>query len=224
MKTGDIDVYPEYTGTGLFNIVGVEPQIDPQEVYEIISEYYKEEFNLVWLAPSQINNTQAIAISRKASEEYDITTLSDLQREAEHIDFAAVPEFEERVDGLTGMNEVYGEFNFKSIKSLDYGIKYHAVLNDEVQATVAFRTDGELTNPELILLEDDQFLWPPYLATPVIRQEILDQNDKIREVLDEISAKLDDQTMRELNTEVDINQREYTDVAKEFLKEEGLIE
>lgn len=224
LKTGDIDVYPEYTGTGLFNIVGVEPQIDPQEVYEIISEYYKEEFNLVWLAPSQINNTQAIAISRKASEEYDITTLSDLQREAEHIDFAAVPEFEERVDGLTGMNEVYGEFNFKSIKSLDYGVKYHAVLNDEVQATVAFGTDGELTNPELILLEDDQFLWPPYLATPVIRQEILDQNDKIREVLDEISAKLDDQTMRELNTEVDINQREYTDVAKEFLKEEGLIE
>lgn len=224
LKSGDIDVYPEYTGTGLLNIMGVEPQTDPQEVFEIVSEYYKDEFDLVWLAPSQANNTQAIAISRKASDEYGITTLTDLQKQAEHIDFAAVPEFEERADGLAGMNEVYGEFNFKSIKLFDYGVKYRAVLNDEVQGTVAFGTDGELTNPELVLLEDDQFLWPPYLVAPVIRQETLDQDEKIRGILDEISAKLDNETMRELNAEVDINQQEYTDVAEEFLKAEGLIE
>lgn len=224
LKSGDIDVYPEYTGTGLFNIMGVEPQTDPQEVYEIVSEYYKDEFDLVWLAPSQANNTQAIAISRKASEEYGITTLTDLQKHADKIDFASVPEFEERDDGLAGMNEVYGEFNFKSIKLFDYGVKYRAVLNDEVQGTVAFGTDGELTNPELVLLEDDQFLWPPYLVAPVIRQETLDQDEKISEILDEISAKLDDETMRELNAEVDLNQREYADVAEEFLKEKNLIE
>lgn len=224
LKSGDIDVYPEYTGTGLLNIMEEEPQTDSQEVFEIVSEYYKDEFDLVWLAPSQANNTQAIAISRKASEEYDITTLSDLQEQAEHIDFAAVPEFEERADGLAGMNEVYGEFKFKSIKLFDYGVKYRAVLNDEVQGTVAFGTDGELTDPELVLLEDDQFLWPPYLVAPVIRQERLDQDEKISEILDEISAKLDDETMRELNAEVDLNQREYADVAEDFLKAEGLIE
>ena len=224
LKSGDIDVYPEYTGTGLLNIMGVEPQTDPQEVFEIVSEYYKDEFDLVWLAPSQANNTQAIAISRKASEEYDITTLTDLQKHADKIDFAAVPEFEERADGLAGMNEVYGEFNFKSIKLFDYGVKYRAVLNDEVQGTVAFGTDGELTNQELVLLEDDQFLWPPYLVAPVIRQETLDQDEKIREILDEISAELDNETMRELNAEVDINQQEYADVAEEFLNVEGLIE
>ena len=79
LKKGDIDVYPEYTGTGLLNIMEEEPLSDPQQVYDMVSDFYKEEFDLVWLTPSNANNTQAIAISRKASEEYGITTLSDLQ-------------------------------------------------------------------------------------------------------------------------------------------------
>ena len=223
LKKGDIDVYPEYTGTGLLNIMEEEPLSDPQQVYDMVSDFYKKEFDLVWLTPSNANNTQAIAISRKASEEYGITTLSDLQANADKIDFAAVPEFEEREDGLLGMNRVYGDFNFKSLKLYDYGVKYRAVLNDEVQGTVAFGTDGDLTNPDLVVLEDDKHLWPPYFVGPVIRQDTLDKDEKIRKILDDISAKLDDSTMQELNAEVDINQKEYADVAKEFLKNEGLI-
>jgi len=223
LKKGDIDVYPEYTGTGLLNIMEEEPISDPQQVYDMVSDFYKEKFNLVWLTPSNANNTQAIAVSKKASDEYGITTLSDLQKHAENIDFAAVPEFEEREDGLLGMNKVYGDFNFKSMKLYDYGVKYRAVLNDEVQGTVAFGTDGDLTNPDLVLLEDDKHLWPPYFVAPVIRQETLDKDEKIRQKLDEISAKLDNETMQKLNAEVDLNQREYEEVAKEFLKNEGII-
>ncbi|MBS4205524.1 glycine betaine ABC transporter substrate-binding protein [Lederbergia citrea] len=223
LKKGDIDVYPEYTGTGLLNIMEEEPLSDPQQVYDMVSDFYKKEFNLVWLTPSNANNTQAIAVSKKASEEYGITTLSDLQANADKIDFAGVPEFEEREDGLLGMNRVYGDFNFKSLKLYDYGVKYRAVLNDEVQGTVAFGTDGDLTNPDLVVLEDDKHLWPPYFVGPVIRQDTLDKDEKIGKILDEISAKLDDSTMQKLNAEVDINQREYADVAKEFLKNEGII-
>src|SRR5690625_4887893 len=184
LKNGDIDLDPEYTATSLFNMMGVEPQIDSQETFEIVSEYYEEEFGLIWLAPSQVNSSPAIVMSRKASDEYGIFTLTDLQKHADRIDFASVPEFEERKDGLAGMNQVYGKFNFKSIKLIDDSEKYDAVLNDEVQGTVAFGTDGEPTNPELILLEDDQFLWPPYLVAPVVRQETLDQDVRIREILD----------------------------------------
>nr|WP_249306158.1 glycine betaine ABC transporter substrate-binding protein [Lederbergia citrea] len=223
LKKGDIDVYPEYTGTGLLNIMEEEPLSDPQQVYDMVSDFYKKEFDLVWLTPSNANNTQAIAVSKKASEEYGITTLSDLQANADKIDFAGVPEFEEREDGLLGMNRVYGDFNFKSLKLYDYGVKYRAVLNDEVQGTVAFGTDGDLTNPDLVVLEDDKHLWPPYFVGPVIRQDTLDKDEKIGKILDEISAKLDDSTMQKLNAEVDINQREYADVAKEFLKNEGII-
>lgn len=224
LKNGDIDLYPEYTATSLFNIMGVEPQIDSQETFEIVSAYYEEEFDLIWLAPSQVNSSPAIVMSRKVSDEYGISTLTDLQNHADKIDFASVPEFEERKDGLAGMSEVYGEFNFKSIKLLDYGAIYHAVLNDEVQGAVAFGTDSELNNPELTLLEDDQFLWPPYLVAPVIRHETLDNNGEIREILDKISAKLDTETMQALNAEVDLNQRDYADVAEKFLTEKGLIQ
>ncbi|MBS4197048.1 ABC transporter substrate-binding protein [Lederbergia citri] len=223
LKKGDIDVYPEYTGTGLLNIMEEKPISDPQQVYDMVSDFYKKKFDLVWLTPSNANNTQAIAVSKKASDEYGIKTLSDLQKNAANIDFAAVPEFEEREDGLLGMNKVYGDFNFKSLKLYDYGVKYRAVLNDEVQGTVAFGTDGDLTNPDLVLLEDDKHLWPPYFVAPVIRQETLDKDEKIRQKLDEISAKLDNETMQKLNAEVDLNQREYEDVAKEFLKNEGII-
>lgn len=224
LKNGDIDLYPEYTATSLFNIMVLEPQIDSQETFEIVSAYYEKEFDLIWLAPSQVNRSPAIVMSRKVSDEYGIFTLTDLQKHADKINFGSVPEFEERKDGLAGMIEVYGEFNFKSIKLLDGGAIYDAVLSDEVQAAVGFGTDSELNNPELTLLEDDQFLWPPYLVAPVIRHETLDKNKKIRGILDKISAKLDIETMRALNAEVDLNQRGYADVAEEFLTEEGLIQ
>ncbi len=223
LKKGDIDVYPEYTGTALLNILNEKPLTDPKQVFDLVSDFYKKQFNLTWLAPSQANNTQAIAISRAASEKYGITTLTDLQAKASEIDFAAVPEFEEREDGLLGMNRVYGEFKFKSLKLFDYGIKYRTVLNDEAQATIAFGTDGELLNPDLLVLQDDKHLWPPYNVAPVIRQETLDQNKEVEKLLDAVSAKLDDQTMQKLNAEVDINKKEYKDVAKQFLKENGLL-
>lgn len=223
IKNGDIDIYPEYTGTGLLNIMEEEPIADPEEVYNMVNDYYQDNFDLEWLTPANANNTQAIAVSRTASEEYGIETISDLQQNAEAIDFAAVPEFEEREDGLLGLNRVYGDFNFKSLKLYDYGVKYRAVLEDEVQGTVAFGTDGELVNPDLVLLEDDKNLWPPYFVAPVVRQSILDVDDDVREILDHISSQLDDETVQVLNAEVDIEQREYADVAKEFLQDKEII-
>lgn len=224
MENGDIDLYPEYMANALYNILGEEPQIESQETYEIVSEYYEEEFDLIWLAPTQVNRTLGIVISPEIAKKYSISTLTDLQKNADKINFASFPEFDERKDGLTEMNNVYGDFDFISIKLMDYRDRYDAILNDEVQATVAFGTDGELINSELVLLEDDQFLWPPNLLAPVIRQDTLDKDASIGEILDELSANLDTETMRSLNAEVDINQREYADVAKSFLKEKGLIQ
>lgn len=223
LKKGEIDLYPEYTGTGLINIMQEKPISDAKEVYDKVAKFYKDQFNLVWLNPSNANNTQALTVSKKASDQYGITTISDLQKHAANIRLAAVPEFEEREDGLLGLKRVYGDFPFKSIKLFDYGVKYRVVLNDEADLTVAFATDGELTNPELVLLQDDKKLWPPYYVAPVIRQEILDQNADVRKVLDDISSKIDDKSMQQLNAEVDINKREYADVAKEFLEKQGLL-
>lgn len=223
LVNGEIDMYPEYTGTGLINILQEEPISDAQEVYDLVAAKYKENFGLVWLEPTDANNSQALATTRQVSEEYGITTLSDLAEKASELHLASVPEFEEREDGLPGLQDFYGGFDFKTVKLYDYGVKYRVILDGEADVTVGFTTDGDLTNDELVLLEDDQQFWPPYYVAPVIREELLEQDQGIADVLNEVSAHLNDEVVQQLNAAVDIDKQEYEEVAKQFLTDKGII-
>ena len=223
LKSGEIDMYPEYTGTGLINILQMPPKPDPKEVYDIVSKNYKEKFNLVWLKPTDVNDSQGLVTTRKVAEKYDMYTISKLAGLAPKLRMAAVPEFEEREDGLKGLKKTYGGMEFNSMELYDYGVKYRVLLNGEADVTVGFTTDGDLTNKELVLLEDDKKFWPPYYVAPVIRGEVLEKDPEIEKVLNEVSAKLNNEIMQSLNAEVDIKKREYAEVAKEFLQKEGII-
>lgn len=223
LKNGEIDMYPEYTGTGLINVLQLPPKSDADEVYKEVAQGYKEKFNLIWLEPTNANDSQGLVTTRKVAEQYNLYKISDLPKLAPQLRLAAVPEFEEREDGLKGLNEFYGKMDFKSIKLYDYGVKYRVILEGEADVTVGFTTDGDLTNEELVLLEDDKKFWPPYFVAPVIREEVLKQDPKIADVLNAVSAKLDNETVQRLNAEVDIHKKEYEDVAKAFLEEAGLL-
>jgi osmoprotectant transport system substrate-binding protein len=223
LKSGDIDMYPEYTGTGLIDILKLPAKSDPKEVYDIVSKNYKEKFNLIWLEPTQANDSQGLVATKKVAEKYNLYTVSELAKLAPQLRMAAVPEFEEREDGLKGLKKFFGGFNFKSIKLYDYGVKYRVLLNDEADVTVGFTTDGELTNPNLVLLKDDKRFWPPYFVAPVVRADILQKDPGIEKVLNEVSSKINSKNMQQLNAEVDIKKREYTEVAKEFLQKEGIL-
>ncbi|RKP45867.1 glycine/betaine ABC transporter substrate-binding protein [Cohnella endophytica] len=223
LKSGDIDMYPEYTGTGLINVLESAPKSDAKEVYDEVAKGYKEKFNLIWLEPTNANDSQGLVTTKKIAEKYNLYKISDLPKVAPELNMAAVPEFEEREDGLKGLNAFYGKSDFKSIKLFDYGIKYRVILKGEADVTVGFTTDGDLTNPDLVLLEDDKKFWPPYFVAPVIRGETLDKDPNIAAVLNAVSAKLDNATVQALNADVDINKKEYADVAKEFLEKQGLL-
>lgn len=223
LKSGAIDMYPEYTGTGLIDILKLQAKSDPKEVYDIVSKNYKEKFNLIWLEPTRANDSQGLVTSKNVSEKYNLHTVSQLAALAPQLRMAAVPEFEEREDGLKGLKKFYGGFNFKSVKLYDYGVKYRVLLNGEADVTVGFTTDGELTNPDLVLLQDDKKFWPPYYVAPVARADLLQKAPGIEKVLDEVSSKIDSTTMQQLNAEVDIHHREYPEVAKEFLQKEGIL-
>jgi osmoprotectant transport system substrate-binding protein len=223
LKSGQIDMYPEYTGTGLIDILKLPAKSDPKEVYDTVSKNYKEKFNLVWLQPTQANDSQGLVTTKKVAEKYNMYTISQLANLAPQLRMAAVPEFEEREDGLKGLKKYYGGFNFKSIKLYDYGVKYRVLLNNEADVTVGFTTDGDLTNPDLVLLQDDKKFWPPYYVAPVVRGEIIQQDPEIEKVLNEVSSKIDSKKMQQLNAEVDIKKREYAEVAKEFLQKEGIL-
>jgi len=124
---------------------------------------------------------------------------------------------------VKGLKKTYGGMEFKSMELYDYGVKYRVLLNGEADVTVGFTTDGDLTNKELVLLEDDKKFWPPYYVAPVIRAEVLEKDPGIEKVLNAVSAKLNNEIMQSLNAEVDIKKREYAEVAKEFLQKEGII-
>ncbi|WP_239984764.1 glycine betaine ABC transporter substrate-binding protein [Sporolactobacillus pectinivorans] len=220
---GQIDMYPEYTGTGLMDILKQKEMTNANAVYNDVAKAYKKKWNLIWLKPTQANDSQGLAVTKKISDKYNIHTFSDLAKEAPNIRFAATPEFNDRADGLKGLKKAYGGFNFKSNQLFDYGIKYNVLLQGKEDATVAFTTDGQLTNKNLVLLKDDKHFYPPYYVCPVIRESVIKHDPKIVKVLNEVSSKLDSKVMQELNAKVDIQKQSYQTVAKDFLIKEGII-
>ena len=217
ITSAEIDIYPEYTGTGLISILGMEAMTDQNEVYNTVKEAYAEQFNITWLDYAEANDGQGLFISKKASDEFGITNISQLQANADKLRFCSQGEFDEREDGIPGLAKLYGPFNWKSSKIYDNGLKWEVVDNDEADAAPAYTTEARLTETDkFVLLDDDKHMWPPYNLAPIVRNEVLDQYPEIAEVLNAVSAKLDTETVTQLNAKVDIDGEDYDDVAEEF--------
>lgn len=217
ITSDEIDLYPEYTGTGLLSVLQMDMESDPDVVYNTVKEAYDEQFDITWLTPTEINDRQGIAIRTDVAEEYGIYNMSQLQQNADKLRMCSQGEFEYRENGLTGLAKVYGEFNFKSINVYDNGIKYEILKNDEADVCPGYSTDAQLVDKDsFTYLEDDKGFWPPYYLAPIIRNELLEANPEIADVLNAVSAKLDTETIVALNAKVDIEQMEYEDVAREF--------
>jgi osmoprotectant transport system substrate-binding protein len=220
----EIDVYPEYTGTGLLTILKLPASSDQQAVYTRVADAYAEQFGLVWLEPAPMNNTQALAMTQERATELGIATISDMAAQADELVMVGPPEFQAREDGLPGIQAAYGDFQLQEYKAVDPGLRYQALVEAEADVAVAFGTDGEISAFDLMVLEDDQQLFPPYQVAPVIRQDVLEANPGVADALNALAPLLTDETMQRLNYEVSGNQREPDEVAREFLVNEGLIE
>ena len=219
ITSAEIDIYPEYTGTGLITILGMEALTDQDEVYNAVKEAYNEQFNITWLDYAEANDGQGLFISKKASDEYGITNISQLQANADKLRFCSQGEFDEREDGIPGLTKLYGEFNWKSSRIYDNGLKWEVVDNDEADVATAYTTEARLTETDkFVLLEDDKHMWPPYNLAPIVRNEVLEKYPEIADILNKVSAALDTETITKLNAQVDIEGEEYEDVALDFYK------
>jgi osmoprotectant transport system substrate-binding protein len=217
ITSGEIDLYPEYTGTGLLSVLQMDMSSDPDEVYNMVKEGYEEQFGITWLNPTQINNTNGFAIRTEVADEYGIYTISDLQANADKIRVCSQGEFEYREDGLPGLAKVYGDFNFKSINVYDNGLKYQILESGEADICPGYSTDAQLADTEkFTYLVDDKNFFPPYYLAPIVKDEVLEANPEIADVLNKVSEKLDTETAIALNAKVDIDKQEYEEVAKEF--------
>jgi osmoprotectant transport system substrate-binding protein len=236
LLAGEIDLYPEYTGTGLTVVLGLpidsvaasatpgagEVSID-QRVFQVVADGYKDQFDLVWLDESAFNNTQALAVKRAFADERGVATISDLAAIAGELTIVAPSDFVERPDGLQGLQDFYG-LEFGEVLSVAPGIRYQALEEDQAQVVLAFGTDGQVSGFDLVLLEDDKGLWPPYHVAPVVRNDTLGANPAIAEVLNPLAPLLTDEAMSALNWQVDgPDKLEPEEVAQAFLEEQGLL-
>ncbi|MGD8458371.1 MAG: glycine betaine ABC transporter substrate-binding protein [Anaerolineales bacterium] len=226
LMAGEIDVYPEYTGTALMSQLGMsyDPSMTADDVYQTVVDEYAEQYNLAWGTPTAFNNTYCLTMKADKADELGIETLTDLSTAAPDLVFGTTQEFTERDDGLPGLQTAYGGFQFAEVVALDPGLKYAGIDEGDLDVTTCFGTDGQIAAFDLVVLEDDLGFWPPYPVGPVIRQEVLDENPEIATILDNLAPLLDGPTMAGLNWEVDGNSREADEVAREFLVNNGLID
>ncbi len=223
LVSDQLDLYPEYTGTGLLTVLKLPSSTDATQVYDAVRDAYKKQFNLVWLTPAPMNNTQALAMKKDVAARLGIRTFSDMAAKASELTMIGPPEFEQREDGLPGIQKAYGDFKLKRYIAVDPGLRYEGLVSGQADVVVAFGTDGQLAAYDLLVLQDDKHLFPPYQIAPVVRQQTLDAYPKIAELLNKLAPLLTDATMQKLNYEVDGNKREPADVAREFLRQNGLI-
>jgi len=223
LTTGEIDLYPEYTGTALISVVKGKVQSDPDAVYKEVKDFYENNFKVTWLKPDAINNGYALLVRPETAAAHNLKTLSDLGKVASTLILGAGPEFSERADGLPGLKATYGAV-FKEFKQFaKLGLRYDALAAKQIEVANGFATDWQIADGKLVALDDDKHLFPPYYVAPVIRQDTLAANPKIAATLDALSPLLDNDTMRKLNARVEKDREEPKDVAKAFLKEKGVI-
>ena len=221
MEEKQIDFYPEYTGTMLLVVLKAEPMTDPKAVYDKVKEAYAK-MGLVLLNQSNLNNGYSMVVRPETAQKYKLETLSDLTKVAKELKIGAGPEFRDRKDGLPGLKDKYGMV-FGEDLQMAIGLRYQALKSDQVQVVNGYSTDGMISALKLKRLRDDKNLWPPYFVVPVIRREALEANPKIGEVLNRVSALLDEATMAQMNLQVDGDKLEPRDVARDFLKTKGLV-
>ena len=223
IKNGDIDIYPEYTGTGLTAQLKMDVISDQDEAYRVVAEEFNKQFDIKWLSPLGFNNTYTLAVTDKVYQQYGVKTFSDLAKISGNLVFGAEHEFFDRQDGYDGLVQKYS-MKFKGEpKKMNVSLKYQAIGNGDMDVTDAFSTDGAIKQYNLKVLTDDMGFFPPYYAAPIIKNATLEKHPELEDILNALANVIDDSTMTELNYKVDVEGKDVATVAKDFLNEKNLL-
>ena len=226
-EAGLVDVYWEYTGTSLIAFNQVTEKLAPQDAYDRVKDLDARR-GLIWLSPSGVNNTYALAMRKADAARKGIASISDLAarvRQGEKLRLACNTEFYIRSDGLMPLQHAYGfEFGRENVVRIGTDAVYD-VLRDsaDIDVGLVFSTDGRAVARDFLVLHDDREFFPSYLLTPVVRQRALDKHPDLPVHLNALSSKLDNTTIASLNAMIDVNRRAIREVAASFLRSTGLL-
>ncbi|SIS37331.1 ABC transporter permease/substrate-binding protein [Salimicrobium flavidum] len=224
LQEGSIDIYPEFTGTALVSLLNRQPDsYEAEEVYQQAKEGMAEEFDMAYLEPMEYNNTYAVATTEEFANEHNLETIGDLAPIDDQVTAGFTLEFNDREDGYQGMKELYN-LEFGEVRTMDPGLRQGAIESGEVDIIDAYATDSYMVELNLKVLEDPENLFPPYQGAPLMRQETLEEYPELADVLNQLGGKITADQMREMNYQVDVEDRAPADVARDFLTEQGLLE
>jgi osmoprotectant transport system permease protein len=223
LTSGNIDIYPEFTGTVIVELLKEQPKsTDRNEVYNQAKDGLLNELDLVLLKPMKFNNTYALAIPSSLAKQYNLKTISDLKPIEGSIKAGFTPEFPEREDGYLGIQKLYG-IQFSKVNIMQPELRYAAIKKGDINIVDAYSTDSEIQRYKLIVLEDDLHLFPPYQGAPLLKKETLEKYPELRDILNKLSNKITDDEMRKMNYEVAVEKQRANDVAKAFLERNNLL-
>jgi len=217
LRSGEIDMYPEYTGTALTAVLKLPPLSDPAAVMERVRGEYRKRWNLEWLDPLGFDNTFAMVVRGPDARAAGLDTLSDAAHRSHGWKLGAGYEFMQRPDGLPGLLQTYHLPLDGAPKSMDLGLLYSALEQRQVDMAAANATDGMLSALDVKVLRDDRRYFPPYQAALIVRAQCLAGHAGLQVALGQLAGKLPDTAMRKLNYEVDGKHRQVAEVAREWL-------
>ena len=223
LKNKQIDIYPEFSGTITSSLLKNQVQVsnDPLEVYEAAREGILNQDKLVYLKPMEYQNTYALAVKKDYANKYDLKTISDLSKVEDSAVAGFTLEFNDRDDGNKGLKSLYKlELN---VKTLEPNLRYQAINGGNVQIVDAYSTDSELIEYDLVVLEDDKQLFPPYQGAPLMRKDTLEKYPELEEILNKLAGQISAEEMSRMNYQVKVDKRSASEVAHEYLVNKGLV-
>jgi osmoprotectant transport system substrate-binding protein len=226
IESGEIDAYPEYTGTALLSFFGFkadELPKDAQKAYEEAKKGFAEK-QLVAFPPTPFTSSNEVAVTKETADEHGLSKISDLAKVDDQFTLYGTPECRQRLDCLLGLQEVYG-LDFKKFTPVDIALRHEVLTKGQADVSIVFTTDPQIKRENFVLLEDDKGMFPPFNSTLVVRKEVADKaGAALEDVVTKVNDGLTNEAMQELNARVDLDKKTPEEVAGEYLSETGLVQ
>jgi osmoprotectant transport system substrate-binding protein len=226
LRSGEIDAYPEYTGTALLSFFGVRADRipkDPQQAFQDVHDNMAQR-NIAALPPTPFTSSNEVGVTQETAEREGLQKISDLSKVDQEFTLYGSPECRQRTDCLLGLQQVYG-LKFKRFVPVDVALRHEVLTKDQADASIVFTTDPQIKRENFVLLEDDKNMFPPYNSTLLVRNQIAEgaTGTNLQDVVEQVERGLTAEVMQELNARVDLDKKTPEQVAGEYLKESGLV-
>lgn len=228
LKRGDIDIYPEFSGTITESLLRSKPGASsskkstlPDLVYKQARDGIYQQDQLILLKPMKFSDTYAVAVKKTFAKENGIRDISDLASVQGTATAGFTAEFNDRDDGNRGLTSLYG-LNL-TVKTMDPSLRYSAINDGQVQIVDAYSTDAEIAQYNLVTLTDSKHLFPPYQGAPLMKESLVRKHPELRTILNELAGKISDSEMSRMNYQVKFEGKPASTVAHDYLVKEGLL-